>query len=107
MSSRGGSNAQGGPDKPSCTCVTQQGTLYDLDDATCRFIARHGQYEPYRDERNDRYVDGPTQIERGRGEIAAREQQGVSLAQTQRPMGSFPESPVYGGGVTKLRDAKL
>lgn len=107
MSSRGGSNAQGGHDKPSCTCVTQQGTLYDLDDATCRFIARHGQYEPYRDERNDRYVDGPTQIERGRGEIAARDQQGVSLAQTQRPMGSFPESPAYGGGVTKLGDAKL
>lgn len=81
MSSRGGENGQGGQDEPSCTCLTEQGTSYDLEDATCRFIARRGQYEPYRDQRDDRYVDAPTQMDRARGDIASRYQaeQGASL----------------------------
>jgi len=110
MSSRGGSNAQGDHDDPSCTCVTHQGTRYDLDDPTCRFIARHGQFEPYRDERNDRYVDASAQIERGRAQIAAGQQaeRGTSIARGERALGSFPESPGYeGAGVTKLAEAKL
>jgi hypothetical protein len=74
MSSMGGENGQGGHDEAGCTCLSEQGTSYDLDDATCRFIARRGQYEPYRDQRDDRYVDAPTQMDRARGEIASRYQ---------------------------------
>lgn len=94
MSSLGGPNAQGDIDDPSCTCVTEQGTRYQLaDEPTCRLIARHGQYEPFRDERNDRYVDGPSQMERARGDIANRGQGGgVALEHVERAVGSFPES---------------
>ncbi len=73
MSSLGGKNAHGEYVEPSCTCLTEQGTSYELDQPTCRFVARRGQYEPYRDERDDRYVDGPTQLDRGREAIARRD----------------------------------
>jgi hypothetical protein len=36
-----------------CTCLTEQGTRYNLDFGTCVLVAREGQYEPFRDERED------------------------------------------------------
>jgi hypothetical protein len=33
----------------TCTCVTEQGTIYLVDPNRCRVIARNGQYEPFRD----------------------------------------------------------
>lgn len=95
MASRGGQNAQGDIDDPSCTCVTEQGTQYDLEDATCRYVARHGQYEPYLDQREDRHVDGPTQIDRALGDIRQREQGGAVVGKETRALGTFPESPAY------------
>lgn len=48
----------------SCTCLTEQGTRYWLDLQTCATIARHGQYEPFYQERSDqRHVDGYRQQE--------------------------------------------
>lgn len=32
----------------SCTCLTEQGTRLAVDAPTCRYIARHGVYNPYR-----------------------------------------------------------
>ena len=32
----------------SCTCLSEQGTRYSVPDEQCRFIARHGQYNPFR-----------------------------------------------------------
>lgn len=96
MSSMGGANAQGKHAEPSCSCVTEQGTLYVVDEPTCRFVARRGQYEPYRDERNDRFVDGPTQIERNREAIAERGREGGAvIGRSKRGQGTFPESPGY------------
>ena len=95
MSSLGGANALGDHVEPTCTCLTEQGTSYVLDHPTCRVIARRGQYEPYRDERDDRYVDGPTQIERGREAIAKRDQENMAIARGTRAQGTFPESPAY------------
>lgn len=94
MSSLGGVNGQGKHEGPSCTCITEQGTRYQLsDEPTCRLVARHGQYEPYRDERNDRFVDGPAQMERARGEMAQGGQGSGVISRGQRSMGTFPESP--------------
>lgn len=109
MASRGGINAQGQHDDPSCTCVTEQGTRYDLDDATCRFVARHGQYEPYRHQREDRFADGGTQMDRAMEDIRSRGQgSSTVVASSQRAQGTFPESPGYeGAGVTELGEAKL
>ena len=94
MSSLGGENGLGQHDDPSCTCVTEQGTRYELaDDPTCRMLARHGQYEPYLPKREDRLVDGPTQINRAMQEINQRQIEGAAISRGQRAMGSFPESP--------------
>lgn len=61
----GGSQTSG-----TCNCLTEQGTRYKLDVETCRLIAIEGQYEPFRDERENRLQDG-------------REQQ-ASLLESQR-----------------------
>lgn len=96
MSSLDGMNAQGEYVEPTCSCLTEQGTNYELDQSTCRFVARRGQYEPYRDERNDRFVDGPTQLERGREQVAGRTSYSATVVERgSRAQGTFPESPGY------------
>ena len=96
MSSLDGLNAQGEYVEPTCSCLTEQGTNYELDQSTCRFVARRGQYEPYRDERTDRFVDGPTQLERGREQLSARTSYSATLVpRGSRAQGTFPESPGY------------
>lgn len=45
-----------------CTCLSEQGTRYLLDLMVCAYVARHGQYEPYYDERsNQMRVDAESQ----------------------------------------------
>lgn len=73
MSAREGFDAVGNALPASCTCLTEQGTRYEVDIGACFFIARRGQYEPFRDERGDRYADGETQVENARAEIAKRD----------------------------------
>ncbi len=92
MSSLGGQNGLGQIDDPSCSCVTEQGTAYDLDESTCRYIARRGQYEPYLPRRENRFVDAATQTDRMIGELNDRNR-GVSIIRESRAMGTFPESP--------------
>ncbi len=94
MSSMGGMDAQGRSAEPSCTCVTEQGTPYLLAESTCRFVARRGQYEPYRPIRDNRLVDGQTQINRNMEAIAARNGDAV-ISASRRSQGTFPESPGY------------
>ncbi|CCG39182.1 zonular occludens toxin family protein [Xanthomonas citri pv. mangiferaeindicae LMG 941] len=95
MSSLTGSNAHGERMGPTCTCLTEQGTQYVLDQQTCRYIARRGQYEPYRARRDDRFVDGATQIDRGLESIAERGQGATTIERGSRHQGTFPESPGY------------
>lgn len=55
MSSMAGVDAQGEVREASCTCLTEQGTLYDLSQPECRTIARRGPvYNPYRERREQR-----------------------------------------------------
>ena len=55
MSAGEGADAEGERQERSCTCLTEQGTRYDLPAVECRAIARNGAvYNPYK--------------ERGRGE---------------------------------------
>lgn len=54
LSSLAGQDAQGEHAEPTCTCVTEQGTLYRISQPECRTVARRGPvYNPYR-ERGDR-----------------------------------------------------
>ncbi|MEN5370361.1 zonular occludens toxin domain-containing protein [Luteimonas sp. TWI406] len=49
MSSSGGIDANGKRKGPSCGCLTEQGTRYELGPAECRTVARDGMpYNPYR-----------------------------------------------------------
>lgn len=94
MSSLGGENGVGKIDDPSCSCVTEQGTVYDLDEPTCRYIARRGQYEPYLPRRENRFVNASTQMDRAVGELNEIDRQrGASISRAGRAMGTFPESP--------------
>lgn len=53
MSSQAGVDGQGEHQPASCTCLTEQGTSYDLSDGECRAIARRGTpYNPYRERRD-------------------------------------------------------
>ena len=45
----------------SCTCLTEQGTRYTMDMFQCADVARHGQYEPFLDERGSRLTSGESQ----------------------------------------------
>lgn len=65
-----GEDAQGEHQSGSCTCVTEQGTRYALEEKHCRMLAREGQYEPFRDEviGDRRRLDDGTQ----RRELAER-----------------------------------
>ncbi|MDD0928112.1 zonular occludens toxin domain-containing protein [Xylella fastidiosa subsp. multiplex] len=55
MSGGEGLDAQGHYKGASCTCYTEQGTLYDLLEAECRRIARSGPvYNPYRERVQER-----------------------------------------------------
>ncbi|MEI2455337.1 zonular occludens toxin domain-containing protein [Lysobacter firmicutimachus] len=49
MSAEAGTDADGGHRDASCTCLTEQGTRYDISQGECRRIARDGPvYNPYR-----------------------------------------------------------
>lgn len=48
MSSLTGRDAAGRMQEASCSCFTEQGTRYELDQPQCRTVARHGApYHPY------------------------------------------------------------
>jgi|GEM_PF-511063 len=51
MSSLGGETADGSYKEPTCGCMTEQGTRYLLETASCLLVAKQGQYEPYRQNR--------------------------------------------------------
>lgn len=54
MSSSPGQMADGTQGDFSCTCLTEQGTYYDISVPECRLIARRGPvYNPYRQNRSD------------------------------------------------------
>jgi zona occludens toxin len=73
ISSQAGTDAQGKFSEPGCTCVTEQGTAYDIDPAMCRSVARRGApYNPYK-QRGDR------------GDMAGHEDRGQGVPEVRRP----------------------
>lgn len=95
MSSQPGQGGNGEAMDFSCTCMTEQGTNYDLDEATCRFVARRGQYEPYRNVREQNVMDGLQLQERAVRDIAGSRESGAVIERGRRTQGTFPESPSY------------
>lgn len=109
MSSMGGADAQGEHKDPSCTCLTEQGTLYDLSQPECRTIARRGPvYNPYKERRDDRREDDSkfAPMPAMQSGVAMP---GVVIGKGKRSQGTFPDSPSYapGSSVTGPTDFQL
>lgn len=86
MSALSGADVHGVNLPPSCTCLTEQGTAYEVDVGTCFFIARRGQYEPFRDERGGRFADGETQVDQLRQDVYQRDR-GASISGSMANVG--------------------
>lgn len=63
LSSQAGDDAQGEHQEPTCTCITEQGTLYQLGQPECRTVARRGPvYNPYRERVEQRAAQEERQV---------------------------------------------
>lgn len=101
ISSMEGLDGRGERTEASCSCMTEQGTRYELSQPECRTLARNGPvYNPYKQQREFQQT-GPTP----EAMPAPAEQAPVSnyagsiIAVGERPMSTFPESVQnrYGG----------
>ena len=96
MSSMEGLDGQGQRTGASCSCMTEQGTRYELSQPECRTIARNGPvYNPYKQSAN--LQPGPSSAGAAPSppEQFAAVSQGGIIARGQRALGSFPESPQH------------
>ncbi|OQP75128.1 hypothetical protein IM53_018280 [Xanthomonas phaseoli pv. dieffenbachiae] len=83
------------PREAFCTCMTEQGTRYELSQPMCRTLARNGApYNPYKDVRQQQQ-----QQQSQTGQVAQQNQPlqlgGSVIARGTREVGSFPESKPY------------
>lgn len=62
---------------PSCTCLTEQGTRWEMEQSICFFIARRGQYEPYLDEAASGVSGAQDLGDRARAEMAQHNAVGI------------------------------
>lgn len=101
ISSTEGLDGAGKRAEASCTCMTEQGTRYELSQPECRTIARYGPiYNPYK-QRSDFEQTASTgqQAPAIPSQIAPATTSGAIIAVADRAMATFPESPQnrYGG----------
>lgn len=95
MSSLAGADSHGELKEASCTCLTEQGTAYDISQPECRTIARKGPvYNPYR-ERTDQQPQQAQQGETSLGQGSVTPFAGTVVEKRIRTLGTFPESKPY------------
>lgn len=98
--------ASGTTDKDTtCTCLTEQGTRYELSQPECRTLARHGPvYNPYKQQRDVQTgtgLPGSAQAQPAAIPGQAMPTAGDAIISVaERPIGTFPESVQnrYSGG---------
>ncbi|AJC44776.1 zonular occludens toxin domain-containing protein [Xanthomonas sacchari] len=99
MQSGEGADASGQHQPASCSCVTDQGTAYALDEARCGIVARRGQYEPFLDmnQRNGARMESLQQSAHYLDEGRRVREEGVGsvVEKRARALGTFPESKGY------------
>ncbi|MDV0438278.1 zonular occludens toxin domain-containing protein [Xanthomonas sacchari] len=94
MSSLGGRDGLGHATEPSCTCVTEQGTRYDLPQPQCRTVALNGApYNPYKQPSAPPAPYVPPQGQDAPQAHAPAALQGGVIAKAPRALGTFPENP--------------
>lgn len=93
MSSQAGSDGQGQHTEGSCTCVTEQGTSYDISQPECRTTARYGGvYNPYKVEREFQHDSSAAPVYAPVVQTPASSSSGAVIQNSKRPMATFPES---------------
>lgn len=102
MASGPGRKADGKHAADNCTCLTEQGTYYYVTAKVCRAVARNGQYEPLRQERDNAELDGYALQDQHARTIAQAQQGGaVSVAAPQvSGYGDIGVQPNPGGAAT-------
>lgn len=105
MSSMEGLDGNGKRSEASCTCMTEQGTRYDLSQPECRTLARHGPvYNPYKQQRDMQPGAGlPVSAQAQPAAIPGQAMPTAGdaiISVGERPIGTFPESAQnrYSGG---------
>ncbi|MCC4615628.1 zonular occludens toxin domain-containing protein [Xanthomonas campestris pv. asclepiadis] len=84
------------PREASCTCMTEQGTRYELSQPMCRTLARNGApYNPYKDVRQQQQQQQQAQTEQVAHQNQPLQLGGSVIARGTREVGSFPESKPY------------
>lgn len=104
MSSMEGRDGNGSQAEATCSCMTEQGTRYDLSQPECRTIARNGPvYNPYKVRQE--FAGAPQQATQGVPDATASRMPetpppSALISVGERPVGTFPESAQnrYGGG---------
>lgn len=92
MSGMEGVDANGEHKPGGCTCLSEQGTRYDISEGQCRYVARWGQpYNPYRRTANDGPRDAARQQEEPRGVRAS------VIASSAGQGGAGAKPAAYGG----------
>lgn len=91
MATGAGQLSDGSQGRESCSCVTEQGTLYVMPAQLCRLVARRGQYEPLLQRQDPFEHVGDKQMQDVR-EWSARRQAGEVVGP-----GSVEGAPAPGG----------
>lgn len=93
ISSLEGLDGLGRHTEASCTCMTEQGTRYELSQPECRTIAKNGPvYNPYK-QKPDLQPGPAVPIAAPAPSQDFAAAPGAVIARADRAMGSFPESP--------------
>lgn len=94
MSSMEGLDGHGKRAEASCTCLTEQGTRYELSQPECRTLARNGPvYNPYKTQRDFSAVPKPPEYVTDPVPLPSPGISGTTVPASQRSIGTFPESP--------------
>lgn len=93
MSSMDGADGHGKRQEPSCTCLTEQGTKYDIGQPECRTIARFGPvYNPYKaPSMVAPQMVAPPPV----AAPVAAGSPGATISRANRAHGTFPENQPY------------
>jgi len=80
----------------SCTCLTEQGTKYDVSQPECRTLARFGPvYNPYKAPKAEMAMVAPAAAPVAPPGPAAVEIPCTVVGRAHRAYGTFPENPPY------------
>lgn len=93
---KGGGGMTGGGQRTeaSCSCMTEQGTRYELSQPECRTLARNGPvYNPYKQQREfQQAVPAPEAVPVPAQQAPVSSYAGSIIAVGECPMATFPES---------------